>query len=159
MHPATSSENEKGEVHCRHTPSCTKWVHRRTRNRHWQDLLRKEAQGKCMRCVRRAPTAHSWSFFSVVHANDADNESSGSEDACSSTESAVELSSSRSPSPQRPPNTSKTPPLDFPGSPAPHQAVSDNGFNMDGYDQQSDYISGWYTTEQEVRSSPFNVLD
>ena len=153
-----------------------------------------------MICMRRASTAHPWSFFlSVVDASDADDEDSssdteepavklsdesfGSEDSAvelsdecsnnekadirlsdersSSSSSAVELSdegTSRSEE-QQPLSTSKTPPLDFPASPTPHEAVSDNGFNMDGYDQQSDYISGWYTTEEEVRTSPFNVLD
>ena len=52
--PETSSENEKGKVHCHHVPSCTKWVHRHTRNRHWQKRLHvpNQAHGKCMRCVR-----------------------------------------------------------------------------------------------------------
>jgi len=45
--------------------------------------------------------------------------------------------------------------MDLPASPAPY----DDGFNTEGYDQQSGVISGWYATEEEVRSSPFNVLD
>jgi len=49
--PDTTSENEKGQVRCRHIPTCTRWVYRRTRNRHWQELLRDQAQGKCPRQV------------------------------------------------------------------------------------------------------------
>ena len=60
---------------------------------------------------------------------------------------------------QQPLSSSKTPPLHFPASPAPLEAALDDGFNMEGYDQQSDIISSQYTTEEEVRSSPFNGLD
>ena len=46
--PATSSENEQRKVHCYHIPSCTKWMHRCTRNMHWRKMLRNQAhaQGK-----------------------------------------------------------------------------------------------------------------
>ena len=92
--PDMSSENEKGEVRCRHIPSCTKWVHRSTRNKHWRSLLHNGAQGKCMRCVRRVSTAHSWfSFLSVVDAGDADDEASSSE--TEELESSVDLSNGR----------------------------------------------------------------
>jgi len=65
MCPDTSSENEKGKVRCHHRPSCTKWMTRHTRNTHWRTMLvlLNEAQGKCMRCVSRVSTAHSWFFF------------------------------------------------------------------------------------------------
>ena len=63
------------KVYCCCIPSCTKWMHCHTQNKHWQSLLHNGAQGKCMRCVRRVSTAHSWfSFLSVVDASDADNE-------------------------------------------------------------------------------------
>ena len=154
--PDTSSENKRGKVHCHHIHSCTKWVHHHTQNRHWQGLL--------------------------VDAIDADNEGSSSEaegpavkisDECSNSEkadidehsssssSAVKLSSdeggSRSEE-QQPPATSKTPPLDFPASPTPYE---DDGFNMDSNSQQSDNISSWYITEEEleVQSSLLNILD
>ena len=90
-----------------------------------------------------------------------------SDELSSSEESAVELfdeggssseESNNNPSRQHP-TASQTPPLDFPASPAPHEAVFDEGFNMEGYDRQSDSITSWYATEKEVRSSPFNVLD
>jgi len=73
--------------------------------------------------------------------------------------SSSEESDNGLPRSQQPHNTSQTPPLYFPTSPAPHEAVSDCGFNMEGNDQQSDNIYGWYTTEDKVRSSLFNVLD
>jgi hypothetical protein len=76
--PDTSSENEKGKVHCHHIPSCAKWMHHCTRNKHWKDLLHNEAQGKCMRCVRRVSRAHS---CSVADSSDADDEGSSREDA------------------------------------------------------------------------------
>ena len=49
--PEPTSENEQGYVRCRHIPTCTRWMHPRTRNRHWQDMLHDEAhaQGKCTR--------------------------------------------------------------------------------------------------------------
>ena len=75
-----------------------------------------------------------------------------------SEESAVELSNEGSSSSeesdddlsQLPLVTLQAPPLDFPASPALHEAVSDDGFNMEGYNQQSDIMPGWYTTEEEV---------
>jgi len=89
-----------------------------------------------------------------------------SDEHSSSEESAVELSNEWGSSSedsddhsQQPLATLQTPPLDFPTSPAPHEAVLDNVFNMEGYDQQSDIISGWYATEEEVQSLLFNVLD
>jgi len=90
-----------------------------------------------------------------------------SDEWSSSEESAVELfdeggssseESDNNPSQQHP-TASQTPPLDFPASPAPHEAVFDDVFNMEGYDRQSDSITSWYATEKEVCSSPFNVLD
>ena len=205
--PKTSSENEKDEVHCRHIPSCTKWMHRHTRNKHWQTMLHNEAhtQGECMRCVRIS-TAHPWFFFmSAVDAGDADDEGSSSEAEepavnpssegfsseypavdlydkdCSSEKAAVEHSDEHSGTEgsavelsdeggstsetsddnlsQQPLAALQTPPLYFPASPAPDEAVVDEGFNMEGYDEQYDIISSCYTSEEEVCSSPFNVLD
>ena len=63
--PDTSSENEKGRVHCRHIPSCTKWMSRHTRNKHWRTMLHNEAcaaQGKFMIFVRVSTLIHG-SFF------------------------------------------------------------------------------------------------
>ena len=119
---------------------------------------------------------HGSVLLSVVDASDADDEGSSSEaeepavdlsdEHSSSEESAVELSNEWGSSSedsddhsQQPLATLQTPPLDFPTSPAPHEAVLDNVFNMEGYDQQSDIISGWYATEEEVQSLLFNVLD
>ena len=178
--PETSSENERGEVHCRHVPSCTKWVPRRTRNRHWKDLPdASDADDEDSSSEAEEPAVElsdegSSSDEAEEPAVELSDEGSSSDEAeecepavelydegSSSSLSAVELSDegSSSSEEQQPLATSQRPPLDFPASPAPHEAVSDNGFNMDGYDQQSDNISGWYTTEEEVRSSPFNVLD
>jgi len=90
-----------------------------------------------------------------------------SDEWSSSEESAVEVfdeggssseESDNNPSQQHH-TTLQTPPLDFPASPAPHEAVFANGFNMEGNDQQSDSITSWYATEKEVCSLPFNVLD
>jgi hypothetical protein len=161
-------------------------MHRRTQNKHWKDLLHNEAQGKCMRCVRRVSRAHS---CSVADSSDADDEGSSREDATvdeggsgssnedtavdedstsSSEDTTAELSNesfsssseeSDDDSSQQPRAASQTPPLGLPASPSPYEAVSDNWFNMEGDNQQSDYISGWYTTEEEVRSLLFNVLD
>ena len=90
-----------------------------------------------------------------------------SDEQSSSEESAVEIfdegSSSNEESDNNPSKqyltTSRTPPLDFPASPAPHEAAFDNGFNMEGYDRQSDTITSCYATDKEVCSSPFDVLD
>ena len=71
-----------------------------------------------------------------VAAVDLSDESSSSEESGSSSEKLV--------------HNPQTPPLVFPASPASHEAVLDDAFNMEGYDQQSDIISGWYTTEEEV---------
>jgi len=169
--PETSSENEKGEVHCYHVPSCTKWVHRRTCNRHWQKRLHEG--------VLDLQLTHGAFSLSDTDASDADDEgtSSSSEGAViaegshsSSEDAAAELSdeifSSSSeesdgglPRSQQPHTGSPTPPLYFPTSPAPDEAVSDCGFNMEGNNQQSDNIYGWYTIEEKVRSSLFNVSD
>jgi len=73
--------------------------------------------------------------------------------------SSSEESDGGLPQSQQPHTGSQTPPLYFPTSPAPHEAVSDYGFNMEGNDQQSDNIYGWYTIEEKVRSSLFNVSD
>ena len=51
--PDASSENENGEVHCHHVPSCTKWVHRRTRNG--------------LRMVREVPVCHSLNSGPQAH--------------------------------------------------------------------------------------------
>jgi len=169
--PETSSENEKGEVHCYHVPLCTKWVHRRTCNRHWQKRLHEG--------VLDLQLTHGVFSLSDTDASDADDEgtSSSSEGAViaegshsSSEDTAAELSneifSSSSeesdgglPRSQQPHTGLPTPPLYFPTSPAPDEAVSDCGFNMEGNDQQSDNIYGWYTIEEKVRSSLFNVSD
>jgi len=73
--------------------------------------------------------------------------------------SSSEESDGGLPQSQQPHTGSQTPPLYFPTSPAPHEAVSDYGFNMEGNDHQSDNIYGWYTIEEKVRSSLFNVSD
>ena len=116
-------------------------------------------------------TAHL--FLLVVDANDADDESSGNEaEECpavepdedsSSEESAVELSarggsSSENNLSQPPLATLLTLPLDSPASPA-LDVVLDDGYNMEGYDQQSGIISDWYATKEEVRSLAFNIID
>ena len=105
---------------------------------------------------------HSSTEESVVELSD---EHSSSEKAAvdlsdehfSSEESAVELSNEggscsedSDDHSQQPFAALQIPPLDFPASPAPHEAALDNEFNMEGYDQQSDIISGWYATEEEV---------
>ena len=69
--------------------------------------------------------------------------------------SAAELSDEESSSSdrliQQPLAASKTPPLYFPSSPTPHEAMFDDVFNMEGDDQQSG------TPEEEVRSFLFYV--
>jgi len=90
--------------------------------------------------------------LSVADASDADDETSSVEAP------AVTLSHSSL-------ATSITPPLQFPVSPDPYEDIPDDGFHMDGYDQQlevdqqSEDIPGWYATQEEVRSSPFNALE
>jgi len=73
--------------------------------------------------------------------------------------SSSEESDGGLPRSQQPHTGSPTPPLYFPTSPAPDEAVSDCGFNIEGNDQQSDNIYGGYTTEDKVRSSLFNASD
>lgn len=109
-----------------------------------------------------------------MNANDADDEGSGNEaeehpavepdEDSSSEESAVELSdqggsSSEDNLSQQPLATLLTLPLDSSASPATLDAALDDGFNMEGYNQQSGIISDWYATEEEVCSLPFNVID
>ena len=141
--PDTSSENEKGDVHCCHIPLYTKCMCCHTQNRYWKDLLRNEAHSNCM----------------SMDASDASDEHSNSEggepavensgESSSSDESAVDLepdhegSGSEANEPavgpsdegssssedsddslsQQPLSAPKTPPLDFPASPAPHEAM------------------------------------
>lgn len=81
----------------------------------------------------------SFSLVADTQASDADDEHSSIED------SDIEPA-------QQPHSAYETPPLDFPGSPAPYEAVLDDGFNVDFNDQQSE-------DDQEVRSSLFNALD
>jgi len=96
-------------------------------------------------------------------AGDEGSRSSGEDAAVELSDEIFSSSSEESdgglPRSQQPHTGSPTPPLYFPTSPAPDEAVSDCGFNMEGNDQQSDNIYGWYTIEEKVRSSLFNVSD
>jgi len=96
-------------------------------------------------------------------AGDEGSRSSGEDAAVELSDEIFSSSSEESdgglPRSQQPHTGLPTPPLYFPTSPAPYEAVSDCGFNMEGNDQQSDNIYSWYTTEDEVRSSLFNVSD
>ena len=75
--------------------------------------------------------------------------------AISKDDESIELSDEESSSSdrliQQPLAASKTPPLYFPSSPTPHEAMFDDVFNMEGDDQQSG------TPEEEVRSFLFYV--
>ena len=116
-----------------------------------------EAQGKCYEMHEEGLySSFMGLFWSDVDASDADNEDSSSEE--SSVELFNEGHSSSVISPQRPLATSQAWSLVFPTSPAPHEAIFNNGF-VEEYEWQSDTISGQYTAEEEVRTLPFNVLD
>ena len=75
--------------------------------------------------------------------------------AISKDDESIELSDEESSSSdrliQQPLAASKTPPLYFPSSPTPHEAMFDDVFNMEGDDQQ------YGTPEEEVRSFLFYV--
>ena len=151
--PDTSSENEEGKVHCHHTEVCTKWMSRRSQNHHWQTMLAhfNEAQGKCYEmCEEGLYSSFMSLLLSDVDPSDADNEDSSSEE--SSVERFNEGHSSSVISPQWPLAASQTQYLVLPTSPAPHEAIFNNGF-IEEYDWWSNTISRQYTAEEEVRTS------
>src|SRR6266404_8192917 len=99
--------------------------------------------------------AHSWFFFlSAVYVSDADDEGSSTEAKHSSTEAKHSSSEAEGSNSEDLLNEGST--SEESGSGLSQQlttsygAVLDKGFDMEGYDQQTDIIPGYYTIEEEV---------
>ena len=101
--------------------------------------------------------AHSWCFFlSAVYVSDADDEGASTEAERSSSEAegsnSEDLLNEGSTSEELGSGLSQQLTTSY-------GAVLDKGFDMEGYDQQTDIIPGYYMIEEEVWYSPFNVCN